>query len=88
MIRARVFAICCGYEDADDLDDLRSRTRRSSSPVGGCPNRSGSMFAATLRTRRVASRCLAYSVHVTSSTPGAAIFFRSEKLARKTSTLM
>ena len=23
MIRARVFAICCGYEDADDLDDLR-----------------------------------------------------------------
>jgi hypothetical protein len=24
MIRARVFAICCGYEDADDLDDLRS----------------------------------------------------------------
>jgi DDE family transposase len=24
MIRARVFAICCGYEDADDLDFLRS----------------------------------------------------------------
>jgi hypothetical protein len=24
MIRARVFAICCGYEDADDLDELRS----------------------------------------------------------------
>ena len=23
MIRARVFAICCGYEDADDLDLLR-----------------------------------------------------------------
>jgi len=23
MIRARVFAIACGYEDADDLDDLR-----------------------------------------------------------------
>ena len=23
MIRARVFAICCGYEDADDLDVLR-----------------------------------------------------------------
>jgi hypothetical protein len=22
-IRARVFAICCGYEDADDLDILR-----------------------------------------------------------------
>jgi hypothetical protein len=24
MIRARVFAICCGYEDADDLDVMRS----------------------------------------------------------------
>jgi hypothetical protein len=24
MFRARVFAICCGYEDADDLDHLRS----------------------------------------------------------------
>ena len=24
MIRARVFAICCGYEDADDLNFLRS----------------------------------------------------------------
>jgi hypothetical protein len=23
MVRARVFAICCRYEDADDLDDLR-----------------------------------------------------------------
>jgi hypothetical protein len=23
MIRARIFAICCGYEDADDLDFLR-----------------------------------------------------------------
>ena len=23
MIRARMFAICCGYEDADDLDVLR-----------------------------------------------------------------
>ena len=23
MICARVFAICCGYEDGDDLDDLR-----------------------------------------------------------------
>jgi hypothetical protein len=22
MIRARVFAICCGYEDTDDLDAL------------------------------------------------------------------
>ncbi len=24
MIRARLFAICCGYEDADDLDTLRT----------------------------------------------------------------
>ena len=24
MIRARIFAICCGNEDADDLDVLRS----------------------------------------------------------------
>ncbi|MHC2582987.1 hypothetical protein ACVMHR_007726 [Bradyrhizobium diazoefficiens] len=24
MFRARMFAICCGYEDADDLDHLRS----------------------------------------------------------------
>ncbi len=24
MIRARIFAICCGYEDADDLDILRT----------------------------------------------------------------
>lgn len=24
MIRARIFAICCGYEDADDLDFLRA----------------------------------------------------------------
>jgi hypothetical protein len=24
MIRARIFAICCGYEDADDLDVLRT----------------------------------------------------------------
>ena len=24
MIRARIFAIACGYEDADDLDFLRT----------------------------------------------------------------
>ena len=24
MIRARIFAICCGYEDCDDLDALRT----------------------------------------------------------------
>src|SRR5512139_2296877 len=24
MFRARMFAICCGYQDADDLDHLRS----------------------------------------------------------------
>ena len=27
MFRARMFAICCGYEDADDLDHLRVRSR-------------------------------------------------------------
>jgi hypothetical protein len=27
MIRARIFAICCGYEDADDLDLLRVERR-------------------------------------------------------------
>jgi len=27
MFRARMFAICCGYEDADDLDHLRFRSR-------------------------------------------------------------
>ena len=30
MIRARIHAIACGYEDADDLDFLRNRSRRSS----------------------------------------------------------
>ena len=24
MLRARIFAIACGYEDADDLDHLRT----------------------------------------------------------------
>ena len=36
MIRARVFAICCGYQDADDLDVLPA-IRRLSSPADGCP---------------------------------------------------
>ena len=35
MFRARMFAICCGYEDADDLDHLRSDPR-SSWPADGC----------------------------------------------------
>src|SRR5258707_12520762 len=26
MFRARMFAICCGYKDADDLDHLRAAT--------------------------------------------------------------
>ncbi len=38
MIRARMFAIACGYEDCDDLDALRSDPiRRSSYPAGACP---------------------------------------------------
>ncbi len=36
ILRARIFAIACGYEDADDLDRC-AVTRPSSSPAGGCP---------------------------------------------------
>ena len=36
MIRARLFAIACGYEDCDDLDVLRASIRRSSWPVAVC----------------------------------------------------
>ncbi len=36
ILRARIFAIACGYEDADDLDWLRS-DRRSSWPVAAYP---------------------------------------------------
>jgi hypothetical protein len=35
ILRARIFAIACGYPDGDDLDDLR-KTRRSNWPAGGC----------------------------------------------------
>ena len=35
ILRARIFAIACGYPDADDLDDLR-KDPRSSWPAGGC----------------------------------------------------
>jgi hypothetical protein len=43
MIRARIFAICCGYEDADDLDTLRT-IPASSSPAAACPT-PGSTYA-------------------------------------------
>jgi hypothetical protein len=36
ILRARIFAIACGYEDADDLDRLRFE---SSWPVAACPIR-------------------------------------------------
>ena len=36
ILRARIFAIACGYEDANDLDRLRA-IRPSSSPAGDCP---------------------------------------------------
>jgi hypothetical protein len=44
MFRARMFAICCGYEDADDLDHLRSdpafKLAGCRTPVAICvPNR-------------------------------------------------
>jgi len=35
ILRARVPAIACGYEDANDLDACAA-TRRSSWPAGGC----------------------------------------------------
>ncbi len=38
MIRARIFAISCGYEDADDLD-FSALIPLSSSPAGDCPTR-------------------------------------------------
>ena len=40
MFRARMFAICCGYEDAYDLDHLRP-IQRSSSPAVACRTRAG-----------------------------------------------
>jgi len=36
ILRARIFAIACGYEDADDLDRC-APTRLSSWPAGGYP---------------------------------------------------
>ena len=38
ILRARVFAIACGYPDADDLDDLRKDPRKLSEwqPVDDC----------------------------------------------------
>jgi len=35
ILRARVFAIACGYPDADDPDDLR-KDRPSNWPADGC----------------------------------------------------
>jgi len=45
MFRARMFAICCGYEDTDDLDHLRSDPR-SSSPAVATGYRSRFVFPA------------------------------------------
>ena len=41
----------------------------------------------TCRLTRFASRCSAYSIHVLSSTPGAAVFFNPKKPARRISML-
>ena len=38
MVRARILAIACGYEDADDLDALRADPAFSSL-AGGCQTR-------------------------------------------------
>ena len=48
MIRARVFAICCGYEDADDLDDLRSDPGVQARLRAAARHWPGPMFAADL----------------------------------------
>ena len=50
MIRARIHAIACGYEDADDLDLSRVAIPRSSSPAGDC-RRPGPIFARSRRCR-------------------------------------
>jgi hypothetical protein len=36
ILRARMLAIACGYEDADDLDDLRTDPGFKLA-AGGCP---------------------------------------------------
>jgi hypothetical protein len=36
ILRARIFAIACGYPDGDDLDDLRKESRHSNWPAGAC----------------------------------------------------
>ena len=41
-----------------------------------------------VEVQEIALKIPAYSVHVISSTPGAADFFKPKKLARRTSTLM
>ena len=45
------------------------------------------VWTRTCRLKRFASRCSAYSIHVLSSTPGAAVFFSPKKPALKTSML-
>ena len=45
MFRSRMFAICCGYEDADDLDHLRSDPAFKLA-CGRLPDRPRSVFPA------------------------------------------
>jgi hypothetical protein len=45
ILRARIFAIAHGYEDADDLDRLR-RDAAFKPPAGGSRQRNGSVLAA------------------------------------------
>lgn len=54
MIRARIFAIACGYEDGNDLDHLRGDPR-SSWPAAGCRTLAG----ICVRSRP----CLAWRMH-------------------------
>jgi hypothetical protein len=37
ILLARILAIACGYEDADDLDSLRTDPAFKLAPAGGCP---------------------------------------------------
>src|ERR1700722_8806325 len=74
------------------LDDLVLYGRDAERSLSMYFRRDGSARYAPVWTRacrsmRFASRCSAYSVHVISSTPGAADFFKPKKLARKTSTV-
>ncbi len=80
-------------EDAEGMkfDDTRlgAQVDTALKALRAAHDRSGRDIAIRLAAGGKRTVRLGYvAVHVTSSTPGAADFFKSEKLARKTSTLM